>query len=261
VSLSSRILLHVPFRCFSRGRLTIWGLNLRAKLSARKKFGEEQVHIWRRSYDVPPPGGESLELTAKRTLPYYNEKIAPLVEEGKKVLVAAHGNSLRSIIKQLENLSPEEIVNTELETGVPIVYRLDKEGESVTPAHFSIAAPTCACAFWKNTVLTDLASSLKTPSRQGPLQGDPQAQELDVPILFDLPSKEKVVLPRALSCVGRFARSGKTKLVQKWMPPCGVKLLRRGRRSLLAHERFCTGTREAKAPYIVYQPPQTDQPP
>ena len=68
-------------------------------------------------------------MTAKRTLPYYNEKIAPLVEEGKKVLVAAHGNSLRSIIKQLENLSPEEIVNTELETGVPIVYRLDKEGE------------------------------------------------------------------------------------------------------------------------------------
>lgn len=70
-------------------------------------------------------------MTAKRTLPYYNAKIAPLVEEGKKVLVAAHGNSLRSIIKQLEDLSPDEIVNTELETGVPIVYRLDKDGQSL----------------------------------------------------------------------------------------------------------------------------------
>lgn len=118
---------------------------------ARKKFGEEQVHIWRRSYDVPPPGGESLELTAKRTLPYYNEKIAPLVEEGKKVLVAAHGNSLRSIIKQLENLSPEEIVNTELETGVPIVYRLDKEGELLTTcARFRSRLRACQRGFGKN---------------------------------------------------------------------------------------------------------------
>jgi broad specificity phosphatase PhoE len=77
------------------------GLN---KDEARKKFGEEQVHIWRRSYDVPPPGGESLELTAKRVLPYYEAKIKPLVLQGKSILVTAHGNSLRAMIKELENM-------------------------------------------------------------------------------------------------------------------------------------------------------------
>ncbi|GAA5940568.1 uncharacterized protein JCM15063_002374 [Sporobolomyces koalae] len=106
------------------GELT--GLN---KDDARKKWGEEQVHIWRRSYDVPPPGGESLELTAKRVLPYYEANIVPAVASGKKVLVAAHGNSLRSMIMKLEGMSGEEIVNTELSTGVPIVYRLDKDGK------------------------------------------------------------------------------------------------------------------------------------
>lgn len=106
------------------GELT--GLN---KDDARKKWGDEQVHIWRRSYDVPPPGGESLELTAARTLPYYHKYILPKVEAGEKVLVAAHGNSLRAIIKDLEGLSGEQIVNTELATGVPIVYILDKEGK------------------------------------------------------------------------------------------------------------------------------------
>ncbi|GAA5881129.1 hypothetical protein JCM16303_004806 [Sporobolomyces ruberrimus] len=106
------------------GELT--GLN---KDDARKKWGDEQVHIWRRSYDIPPPGGESLELTAKRVLPYYEANIVPAVASGKKVLVAAHGNSLRSMIMKLENMSGEEIVNTELSTGVPIVYRLDKDGK------------------------------------------------------------------------------------------------------------------------------------
>ncbi|GAA5960609.1 hypothetical protein JCM5350_005756 [Sporobolomyces pararoseus] len=106
------------------GELT--GLN---KDDARKKWGDEQVHIWRRSYDVPPPGGESLELTAKRVLPYYEANIVPAVSSGKKVLVAAHGNSLRSMIMKLENMTGEEIVNTELSTGVPIVYRLDKDGK------------------------------------------------------------------------------------------------------------------------------------
>lgn len=100
----------------------------RAHTTARKKWGEEQVHIWRRSYDVPPPGGESLELTLKRVLPYYEKEIVPRVEKGEKVLIAAHGNSLRSIIKHLEGLSGEEIVKTELATGVPIVYKLDKNG-------------------------------------------------------------------------------------------------------------------------------------
>ncbi|KAH9816470.1 histidine phosphatase superfamily [Melampsora americana] len=105
------------------GELT--GLN---KDDARKKWGEDQVHIWRRSFDVPPPGGESLEMTAQRTLPYFNTHIKPKVLEGKHVLVAAHGNSLRSIIMELEGLTGDEIVKKELETGVPIVYELDGEG-------------------------------------------------------------------------------------------------------------------------------------
>ncbi|KAL9937612.1 hypothetical protein V8E36_003157 [Tilletia maclaganii] len=108
------------------GELT--GLN---KDDARKKFGEEQVHIWRRSYDVPPPGGESLELTAKRVLPYYNAEIKPHVLEGKSVLVTAHGNSLRALIQDLEGLTGEQIVNTELATGVPIVYKIDSDGKVV----------------------------------------------------------------------------------------------------------------------------------
>ncbi|PWN94715.1 phosphoglycerate mutase [Tilletiopsis washingtonensis] len=106
------------------GELT--GLN---KDDARKKFGEDQVHIWRRSYDVPPPGGESLELTAKRVLPYWEANIRPLLLEGKNVLIAAHGNSLRAMIMQLENLTGEQIVATELATGVPIVYKLDDAGK------------------------------------------------------------------------------------------------------------------------------------
>ncbi len=109
------------------GELT--GLN---KDDARKKFGEEQVHIWRRSYDVPPPGGESLELTGKRVLPYYNEKIKPLVLAGKSILVTAHGNSLRSMIKELEGMTGEQIVATELATGVPIIYKIDESGKVIS---------------------------------------------------------------------------------------------------------------------------------
>lgn len=98
------------------------------KDQARQEFGEEQVHIWRRSYDVPPPGGESLKMTAERVLPYYKAEILPRVLEGKRTLVSAHGNSLRSLIMELENLSPEEILKRELGTGTPIVYRLDENG-------------------------------------------------------------------------------------------------------------------------------------
>ncbi len=105
------------------GELT--GLN---KDDARARFGEEQVHIWRRSFDVPPPGGESLKDTAARTLPYFHKEILPRVKAGERVLVAAHGNSLRSIIMDLEELSGEEIVARELATGSPIIYRLDAEG-------------------------------------------------------------------------------------------------------------------------------------
>ena len=101
------------------GELT--GLN---KDDARKKFGEEQVHIWRRSYDVPPPGGESLKDTLARSLPYYMHMIQPHVLEGKSVLVVAHGNSLRSLIMAIEGLTPEQILKRELETGVPVYYKL-----------------------------------------------------------------------------------------------------------------------------------------
>ncbi|MCB1550273.1 MAG: 2,3-bisphosphoglycerate-dependent phosphoglycerate mutase, partial [Hyphomicrobiaceae bacterium] len=101
------------------------GLN---KDDARKRWGEEQVHIWRRSYDIPPPGGESLKNTAERVLPYYEAHILPLVKSGKSIIVAAHGNSLRALIMNLEGLSGEEIVKRELGTGVPIVYELNSDG-------------------------------------------------------------------------------------------------------------------------------------
>jgi len=101
------------------------GLN---KDDARKRWGDEQVHIWRRSFDVPPPGGESLKDTAARTLPYYREKILSQVLAGKNILVVAHGNSLRSIIMEIEGLSGEEIVKREVATGDPIIYRLDGDG-------------------------------------------------------------------------------------------------------------------------------------
>ena len=105
------------------GELT--GLN---KDDARARWGEEQVHIWRRSFDVPPPGGESLKDTAARALPYFHATILPRVQAGETVLVAAHGNSLRAIIMDLEGLTGEEIVARELATGVPIVYGLDAAG-------------------------------------------------------------------------------------------------------------------------------------
>ncbi|MEX3010955.1 2,3-bisphosphoglycerate-dependent phosphoglycerate mutase [Hoeflea sp. TYP-13] len=97
------------------------GLN---KDDARKKWGEEQVHIWRRSYDVPPPGGESLKDTGARVWPYYMTEILPRVLAGQKVLVAAHGNSLRSLVMVLDRLSEQEITGLNLATGVPMVYKL-----------------------------------------------------------------------------------------------------------------------------------------
>ena len=102
------------------------GLN---KDDARAKWGEEQVLIWRRSYDVPPPGGESLKDTAARTLPYYEKHILPQVEAGETVLVAAHGNSLRSMVMAIEGLTPDEILKRELATGEPVVYRIGKSGK------------------------------------------------------------------------------------------------------------------------------------
>jgi 2,3-bisphosphoglycerate-dependent phosphoglycerate mutase len=97
------------------------GLN---KDDARAKWGEDQVHIWRRSYDVPPPGGESLKDTLARTLPYFVTDILPDVLSGKNVIVAAHGNSLRSICKVLNRLDNEQILGFELHTGIPIIYQI-----------------------------------------------------------------------------------------------------------------------------------------
>ena len=101
------------------------GLN---KDDARKRWGDEQVHIWRRSYDIPPPGGESLKDTGERVLPYFMKEIHPHVCKGKNVLVAAHGNSLRSLIKFLDNISDEDIVKLEIPTGAPIHYVINEDG-------------------------------------------------------------------------------------------------------------------------------------
>lgn len=102
------------------------GLN---KDDARARWGEEQVLIWRRSFDVPPPGGESLKDTAARTLPYYDAEIVPLLKAGKTVLVAAHGNSLRSIVMAIENLTPDEILKREIGTGEPVIYKIGADGK------------------------------------------------------------------------------------------------------------------------------------
>ena len=101
------------------------GLN---KDEARKQWGEEQVLMWRRSYDIPPPGGESLKDTAARVLPYYKTKIWPDMKAGKNVIVAAHGNSIRALIMYLEELSAQQIIEREVATGVPMVYRLTMHG-------------------------------------------------------------------------------------------------------------------------------------
>jgi 2,3-bisphosphoglycerate-dependent phosphoglycerate mutase len=100
------------------------GLN---KDDARARWGEEQVHIWRRSYDVSPPGGESLKDTVARTLPFYCQEILPRVLRGERVVVAAHGNSLRALVMVLDRLTPQTIPSMELETGVPLVYRLNPD--------------------------------------------------------------------------------------------------------------------------------------
>jgi len=111
------------------------GLN---KDDARKKWGEEQVHIWRRSYDVAPPGGESLKDTLARTLPYYVTDILPRVLRGERVLVAAHGNSLRALVMVLDKHTPESITKLNLDTGVPMIYRLN--ADSTVASKLDLAA-------------------------------------------------------------------------------------------------------------------------
>jgi len=105
------------------------GLN---KDDMRKKFGAEQVHLWRRSYDVQPPNGESLKNTAERVLPYWHSHIEPDLKAGKNILVVAHGNSLRALIMHLDNLTGEEVVKLEIPTGVPILYEFDKDMKIVS---------------------------------------------------------------------------------------------------------------------------------
>ncbi|MFI5269606.1 MAG: 2,3-diphosphoglycerate-dependent phosphoglycerate mutase [Chloroflexota bacterium] len=116
------------------------GLN---KAETAAKFGDEQVRIWRRSFDVPPPNGESLKDTQERTLPYFQSHIEPELRAGRNVLVVAHGNSLRAIIMQLESLTPEQILQVELPTGVPWLYRLG-EGLRVEEKLMLEAAPASA---------------------------------------------------------------------------------------------------------------------
>lgn len=116
----------VPVRC-------AWQLNERMygdlqgmnKDEMRQKFGADQVQKWRRSFDQAPPGGESLKMTSERTLPYFKEEIVPFLDEGKNVFISAHGNSLRSIVMMLDNLSHEEVVALEIPTGEPWVYKFE----------------------------------------------------------------------------------------------------------------------------------------
>ena len=110
------------WRLNERNYGSLQGLN---KGETAEKFGAEQVHIWRRSFDVAPPDGESLEMTAERTIPYFEEEILPDLQAGKGVLVSAHGNSLRSIVMHIEGISPEDIVSLEIQTGSPIFYEFE----------------------------------------------------------------------------------------------------------------------------------------
>tara|TARA_B100001250_G_scaffold395633_1_gene400755 strand:- start:58 stop:654 length:597 start_codon:yes stop_codon:yes gene_type:complete len=119
---STDVPTHRDFRLNERHYGALQGLD---KDETRAKYGAEQVHIWRRSYDVPPPEGESLAMCAERTLPYLSEAIIPDLEAGKNVLVAAHGNSLRSIVMKIEDLSKEEVLGLEIPTGVPRSYTFD----------------------------------------------------------------------------------------------------------------------------------------
>lgn len=100
------------------------GLN---KDEARKKWGNDQVHEWRRSFDIQPPGGESLQDTAERVLPYFKENVIPELEKGSNILIAAHGNSLRALVMDLEKIHSEEIVKLEIATGIPLIYKFDKK--------------------------------------------------------------------------------------------------------------------------------------
>ena len=116
--------VHKDKRLNERHYGSLQGLN---KKETAEKYGAEQVHIWRRSFDVPPPDGESLKMNAERTLPYFKENIIGDLKNGKNVLVAAHGNSLRSIVMFIENISKEDVVKLEIQTGVPRTYVFEND--------------------------------------------------------------------------------------------------------------------------------------
>jgi len=113
------------------------GLN---KAWASQHYGVQQVHLWRRSYDVPPPNGESLKMTAARTIPYYREHIMPRLKKGDDVLVVAHGNSLRSIIMHIEKMTPQQIIDYELPTGEPHVYTFNQLAQSIDKRVLSVSS-------------------------------------------------------------------------------------------------------------------------
>lgn len=113
------------------------GLN---KDDAREKWGEEQVHIWRRSFDIPPPGGESLKDTAERVLPYFDAEIMPQIKAGQNILIAAHGNSLRALVMQLDGLTREEVIDVNIGTGEPYCYQLDANGVVISK---KFSPPNC----------------------------------------------------------------------------------------------------------------------
>jgi 2,3-bisphosphoglycerate-dependent phosphoglycerate mutase len=110
-----------------------------SKAETAQKYGEQQVKIWRRSYDVPPPGGESLKDTAERVLPYWERNIRPHLMAGKNILIAAHGNSLRALVKYLDGIADDEIVELNIPTGIPLVYELDEELRPLT--HYYLGDP------------------------------------------------------------------------------------------------------------------------
>jgi len=121
---SRKIPVYKDKRLNERHYGSLQGLN---KKETAEKYGAEQVHIWRRSFDVPPPDGESLKMNAERTIPYFKENIIQDLKKGKNVLVSAHGNSLRSIVMYIENISKEDVVKLEIETGVPRTYVFEED--------------------------------------------------------------------------------------------------------------------------------------
>ncbi|KDO56620.1 hypothetical protein CISIN_1g032238mg [Citrus sinensis] len=127
------------------------GLN---KQETAERYGKELVHGWRRSYDIPPPNGESLEMCSKQAVAYFREHIEPQLQSGKHVMVAAHGNSLRSIIMYLDKLTSQEVINLELSTGIPLLYiykegRFMKRGSPVGPTEAGVYAYTETLALYR----------------------------------------------------------------------------------------------------------------